>query len=179
MIELKPISALSDWSAKTIGQVSLSEVVPKRITSLAPFRGQDTVISEWLMEKIGVPFPTPNTAPNHGRVRAMWLGPGQALIFEAKLPPTPLAAMTDQTGAWAVIRLQGAQVEQVLARLIPVDLRQSAMPINTTARTLIGHMTGSVTRVDVDTFDVMVMRSMATTLCKELEHAATGIAGRG
>jgi len=111
--------------------------------------------------------------------RLMWAGHGMALLVDADAPDlTGLAAVTDQTDAWAIVQLQGAAVEDVLARLIPVDLRRDTFKVGHTARTMIGHMTGSVTRVGPDAFEVMVMRSMAGTLLHDLTRAAKGVAAR-
>ena len=45
-------------------------------------------------------------------------------------------------------------------------------------RTLLGHMTASITRVDATTYDLMVFRSMAQTLVHDLTRAMKGIAAR-
>jgi sarcosine oxidase subunit gamma len=78
------------------------------------------------------------------------------------------AALTDQTGAFAIVELQGRAIDQALARLVPLDLRLSAFPVHTTHRTLIGHMPGSVTRMAEDRIELAVMRSMADTLIHDL-----------
>jgi sarcosine oxidase subunit gamma len=101
-------------------------------------------------------------------------------VFEAPVPDlNGQAAITDQTDAWAVVRISGAGVEDVLARLVPIDLCAKTFRKGHTARTLIGHMTGSVTRLGPNSFEIMVMRSMASTLVHELETAAKGFAERG
>lgn len=143
-----------------IGTVSLTEVVIERAVSVAPFAGQT--------DAMPFAFPKPNrvTGPTP---RAIWIGPGQALVIGADLPQLP-AAVVDQSDGMAIVRIDGAQVEDVLARLVPVDLR--AMQVGHTARTLIAHMTGSVTKVAPDAFEIMVMRSMAGTVVHDLERAA-------
>jgi len=65
-----------------------------------------------------------------------------------------------------------------LARLTPIDLRKTTFKRGHTARTLIGHMTGSITCVGADAFEVMVMRSMAHTLVHELSQAAENVTAR-
>ncbi|MCC5975705.1 MAG: sarcosine oxidase subunit gamma, partial [Rubellimicrobium sp.] len=47
-----------------------------------------------------------------------------------------------------------------------------------TARTLVGHMTASVTRVAGEAFEIMVMRSMAGTLLHDMTEAARLVAAR-
>lgn len=147
----------------TIGTVTLTEVVPDRLTLIAPFRGQEVE---------GFP------APNQTTDTMMWVGQGQALMWGDVPEFGDRAAVTDQSDAYAVVRLEGTDVVAVLARLVPIDLRARVFPLGQTARTLVGHMMASVTRRGDVTFDVMVMRSMAATLVHELSQAATGVALR-
>lgn len=106
------------------------------------------------------------------------MGPEQALVIGVLPDLSGLAAVTEQADAWAVLHLTGPSVVDVLARLVPIDLRPATFKKGHTARTLVGHMTASITRVNGDTFEVMVMRSMADTLAHELSEAAKGVAAR-
>ena len=147
-----------------IGTVMITEVVIEAAVSIAPFKGQEKTVSATMP----VAFPKPNRVSGT-YPRAIWIGPGQALLIGGKVNDLP-AAVVDQTDSVAIVAIKGAQVADVLARLVPVDLR--AMKSGHTARTLIGHMTGSVTKMGRDVFEVMVMRSMAGTLVHDLERAA-------
>lgn len=147
-----------------IGDVTLTEVDITQAFSLAPFKGQEKAVSAVLP----MPFPKPNRVSGDDP-RAIWVGPGQALVIGMDPPDLP-AAVVDQSDAWAVVQISGASVVDVLARLVPVDLR--AMKPGHTARTLIAHMTGSVTKTAHDRFEIMVMRSMAGTLVHDLERTA-------
>lgn len=119
----------------------------------------------------GMAFPAPGRAVSNGAARLMWMGPGQALCIGA-VPDVPEGVLTvDHSDAWAVARVIGAAGPDVLARLVPLDLRPASFVPGTTARTVIGHMTGSVTRLDDETLEVMVMRSMAGTLVHDLDRA--------
>lgn len=147
-----------------IGTLHLQEVVIAQAQSIAPFKGQQKAVAAMMP----VAFPKPNRVSGTDP-RAVWTGPGQALLIGAALDKAP-AALVDQSDSLAAVMITGAEVEQVLARLVPLDLR--AMKAGHTARTLIGHMNGSVTRLGPDSFEVMVMRSMAATLVHDLERAA-------
>jgi len=163
----------------TIGSIEMSAVVPRVITSIAPLDGKTAQVSAALNETVLMAFPEAGRVLRSEAGRLMWAGHGMALLVDADAPDlTGLAAVTDQTDAWAIVQLQGAAVEDVLARLIPVDLRRDTFKVGHTARTMIGHMTGSVTRVGPDAFEVMVMRSMAGTLLHDLTRAAKGVAAR-
>lgn len=160
------------------GGVTLSEHAPEAITSVAPLRGRAQDVSDHLMAAVGVDFPKPGHATGSDEVRAVWTGPGQALVMG---PPVTVegAALTDQSDAWVVLRLDGAASEDVLARLVPVDLRRETFRQGRTARTLLGHMTCSVTRVGAQSFEIMVFRSMARTAVHELRRAMEHVAARG
>jgi len=84
----------------------------------------------------------------------------------------------DQSDAWCTVEIAGKSVEDVLARLVPVDLRAATFKRSHTAKTLLGQMTASVSRTGDDAFEIMVFRSMAETLVEELTRAASGLAAR-
>lgn len=164
-----------------IGQVTLSEVMPTAMTSVSPLMGAQAALSDAMTKAHGVPYPDPNVAIGDDTTRAVWFGRTHAMLIGPV--PDPLlsgyAALTDQTDAWAVVRLQGDSAETVLARLIPVDLRLSVFGVEKTIRSQLSHMMASVTRVDENTFQIMVFRSMAKTLVHDLKTAMAAVATRG
>ena len=89
------------------------------------------------------------------------------------------AAMVDQSDGWAVLRLEGAGAAEVLARLVPLDLRAPQFRRGHTARTELQHMMASLTRLGPDAFLIMVFRSMARTLVHDLTSAMEAVAARG
>jgi len=88
------------------------------------------------------------------------------------------AALTDQSDAWAVFSLQGHGVEDVLARLTPLDLNRAVFKRGHAARSLLGHMSAVILRTGENTFEIMVFRSMARTAVHELETAMRAVAAR-
>lgn len=176
MAQLIPNSPCAGLLPKTIGTLTLSEVDAGRITLVAPFEGQQKAVSAALKSALGIAFPAPNRTT--GTVpRAIWCGMGQALVMGADCPDLP-AALVDHSDAWAIVRLEGAGARDVLARLTPVDLREARFKRGHTARSLIAHMTASITCVGANAFEIMVMRSMAGTLVHDLEQAAQGVTAR-
>ena len=115
------------------------------------------------------------TRESDGR-RALWSGRGQALVIGPR-PDAPGAAVTDQTGAWVMIRLAGPGAADAMARLTPVDLRPAAFPEGAVARTLVGHMNALIARAEGG-FDILAFRSMAGTLAHDLRRAMEGVAAR-
>ena len=152
-----------------------------RITALMPFRGQDAACSEAWHKAHGRGFPGPGEVTASGAARCVWTGRGQAFL----MGPAPDAALgahgavTDQSDAWAMVLIEGAAVTDILARLVPIDLRTASFPVGHTARTLLQHMTVSITRVSASGFQIMAFRSMAATLVHEIETAMALVAARG
>lgn len=162
---------------KTIGTIELTEIDTGQITLVAPFKGQQKVVSEALKSAHGIAFPAPNRTTGSSP-RAVWCGMGQALVMGAFACPDLPAACVDHSDAWTVVRIDGVDAAAVLARLTPIDLRAAVFKRGHTARTLVGHMTASVTRVGSNAFEIMVMRSMAGTLVHDLERTARNVADR-
>ena len=161
------------------GPLTLREAGMQAITWLAPFRGHAAAVSADLERGIGVGLPAPNrvSGEGEGAVRAVWAGPGQALILGAEVAP-PGAAVADQSDAWAWFVLEGAGASDVLARLTPVDLRAAAFPLGGAARTLLFHMTATLMRTGPDRWEVLVFRSMAQTAAHEIEVAMRRVAAQ-
>lgn len=170
LIALTPCAGLLP---RTIGGITVTEVVHDRLMSVAPFAGQDKAVSERLKELVGAGL----AAQNRKTGPVQWFGHGRWLVSEA-VDLEGLAAVTDQTDAWAVVQIAGGGVENVLARLVPIDLRVVVFAQGQTARTMLGHMSVAITRVGPAAFEIMVMRSMAATLVHDLQAAARGVAAR-
>lgn len=173
MVKLLETTPCTGLLPREIGGTKLSEVALGRVWSVSPFAGQTGAVDKAL-RKLGVVFPEAGQIIASGDVSAIWFGAEQALVMGAANLPKMPAAVTDQSDAWACVRIEGHAVD-VLARLSPVDLRGAAG----VRRTLIGHMSAVIIARDREVFDVMVMRSMAATLVHDLETAAIGIAARG
>ena len=177
MVKLIARTACAGLLPKTIGTVTLIEVDAGQVTLIAPHKGKKKTVSVALKAAVGVGFPAPNrcigTTP-----RAMWCGKEQALLIGTVCPELAGAACIDHSDAWAIVQIDGADAVAVLARLTPIDLRATDFKRGHTARTLIGHMTGGITRLGAQSFEVMVMRSMAGTLVHDLTQAAENIAAR-
>ncbi len=164
-----------------IGSLTITEEEADVIHSVSPFKGQQKAVSELMSSAHGMGFPAPNRATGKAGARAVWFGPSQAMLIGTKPDAglSDIAAVVDQSDAWAVARLEGDGVEDALARLVPVDLRRQVFKRGHTARTLLFHMNASITRVGENAFQIMVFRSMAQTLVHDLKRAMEGVAARG
>jgi len=182
VVELTSLSPCADLSLPvSCGQTRLHEVDLGPLASLAPYKDQQKALSDALKKAHGVTYPAPNAAQINDAVRILWFGRDMALIAGVRPDPKlyPFAAITDQSDAWAAVELSGKGSVDVLARLVPVDMRASVMPQGSTVRTVLGHMNASITPTGIDTYLILVFRSMAETLVHELQEAMEAVAARG
>lgn len=160
----------------TVGAATLSEADLGPVTSVAPFAGRAPEVEAIL----GGALPPPGGAVPLGAGRMLWTGPGRALLVGLRPPAglDGLAAVVPQGEGIAAAVLEGPSARDVLARLVPLDLRDRAFPVGATARTMLGHMTVTLTRVAPDAWEVLAMRSMAVTVVRELAEAMHAVAAR-
>ncbi len=164
-----------------IGTVTATEEDIGTLTVLVPYRGRAGALRDALAAAHGLGLPAPGRVTTAGAAQAIWFGRGQVMLAGPD-PDAGLArhaALSDQSDAWAVIRLDGAGAEAVLARLVPIDLRAAAFARDRTVRSQLMHMPASITRVGDRAFRLMVFRSMAATLVHDLKTAMEGVAARG
>jgi heterotetrameric sarcosine oxidase gamma subunit len=162
----------------THGQVTLAEWALPRMTSVAPFQGQDKAVAK-VLKSMGLVFPAPNRTSVADDVTLIWTGRNQAFLVNAN--PSPLAAtcaLTDQSDGWAAFTLTGPQAEAVLARLIPLDLCGAAFAVGHAVRAPLNHMNAVLWRTGPYAFTLLVFRSMARTAWHEIADAMRMVAAR-
>jgi heterotetrameric sarcosine oxidase gamma subunit len=174
--ELIAKSALAGQSL-TLGGVTLAEVAVGPITSLAIFPGGAKAVAKAL-KGLGLAFPDPNRFIEKKGARIVWTGRDQAFLTGADCPALDAAAVTDQSDGWAVIGVSGPGAVDVLARLVPVDLRLAACPVGTALRSQLNHLNAVILRTGDYAFEIMVFRSMARTTWHELETTTHMVAAR-
>lgn len=178
MPELIAKSALAGQPPLTCSDTTLAEAALSALTSIAPFPDRTGAVNERLLP-LGLAFPAPNRQSTSGDARLVWTGRDQAFLIGAPVPDlSGIAATTDQSDGWATLTLSGPLATDTLARLIALDLRDSAFPVGRTARTGLNHMSAILTRTGPVAFEIMVFRSMARTAWHELAEALTVQAAR-
>lgn len=160
----------------TIGSATLTEADPGHLTVMAPGKG----LAAALKAAHGIDLPGPGQATGTDAARAIWFGHAHILLLGPAPDPALAdhAALTDVSDGWAVVRLTGAGAADVLSRLTPIDLRPTRFAPGQTVRTELFHMHASITRLEPDSFLIMVFRSMARTLVHDLKTAMEGVAAR-
>lgn len=176
MPDLIAKSALEGKSV-TLGSVTLAEVEVGPITSIALMPGGAKSVAKGL-KPLGLTFPAPNTMVAKKGARLIWTGRDQAFLTGIAAPVLEGAAVTDQSDGWTVLSVSGTDSSEVLARLIPLDLRLAVFPAGRVFRTQLNHMNVILLRAAATTFEIMVFRSMARTAWHELDAAIEQIAAR-
>ncbi|MFB9149635.1 sarcosine oxidase subunit gamma [Roseovarius ramblicola] len=180
MVDLAEATPCAGLVPVAAGAMRLTEESPGRVTVLAALNGQGAALGRALAQAHGLGWPAPGEviAGAGGAVR--WFGPEMALLIGPE-PGEGLAkhaALTDQSDAWAVLRLEGAGAAAAMARLTPLDVRESVFGVGRTARTEVAHMAGAVTRTGAEAFEIMAFRSMAASLVHEVTLAMRRVAAR-
>lgn len=176
MPELIAKSAL-EGRRLSVGTVTLAEVDVGPITSVALLPGGAKAVAKGL-KSLGLAMPEPNSFAEKKGARIVWTGREQAFLMSADCPVLEGAAVTDQSDGWAVLDLSGAAAVDVLARLVPLDLRLAACPVGTALRSQLNHMNVVILRTGDHAFEILVFRSMAQTAWHEIEAAAHMLAAR-
>lgn len=177
MPELIAKSALEGRSL-SLGGVTLAEVDVGPITSIAILPGGEKAAAKGL-KTLGLAMPEPLSFAERKGARIVWTGREQAFLIGADCPALEGAAVTDQSDGWTVLALSGPAAVDVLARLVPMDLRLGTCPVGRALRTQVNHMNAVILRTGDYAYEIMVFRSMARTAWHELETATHMVAARG
>jgi sarcosine oxidase subunit gamma len=112
---------------------------------------------------------------------AAWLAiqdPGDSgFATKLKAAVGDAASVADQTDAYVVHRLSGAQVREALAKGFPIDLHERAFAPGAVAVTAVAHLGAIIWRLDdgpagTPTFEIAVFRSLAGSFRRWLEDSA-------
>ena len=178
MPELIAKTALEGRKPLTVAATTLSQLDPGAVTSVAPFPGQDKAVAKAL-KPLGLAFPAVNTFATNGAATIAWTGRNQAFLIGAACPDMAAsAAVTDQSGGWVTLSLDGPEACAALMRYVPMDLRLAACPVGSALRTPLYHMGMVLLRVSDQGFHLMLFRSMARTAWHEIELALRTLAAR-
>lgn len=179
MVDLKAISPCAGVLPLNLGRVTAEEVRLGTLSSLSPF-GDASQLTAALEKAHGLALPKPGRATGKDGARCIWFGQNEVLLA-GPAPDKALArsaAVVDQSDGWACVTVSGTDAVDVLARLVPIDLREVTFKRGHTARTMVQHMAASITRVGADRFLILVFRSMAGSLVHDLKAAMEAVASR-
>lgn len=163
-----------------IGAVRVAAYDLGVLTSLSPY-GDVAPVTEILQSAHAMALPQAGSATGKEGARCIWFGIREVLLAGPHPDPrlAEHAAVVDVSDGWVGVTIDGSVGVDVLARLVPVDLRAHVFKRGHTLRTQVGHMNASITRLGPDRLLVLVFRSMAGTLVTELRHALEAVHARG
>jgi sarcosine oxidase subunit gamma len=166
-------------------------VTPLRDIALAAISmraGAEALLTERLASACGLTPPARPGCATSGDTGLVWSGPGQWLAFRHGLAgparfgfapelATALgaaASVTEMTGSRTILRLSGPHARDALAKVVPVDLDETAFPPGAAALTNGGYMPVQLWRVPTDepVFELACYRSYGESLAEALLHAA-------
>ena len=168
---------------------ALSEVPDLALSSLATRRGQETEVRARAKARFGLEPPPPGRTASGDGVTFLWTGHEQWFV---ETPESPLggleallreafgdsAAVTDQSDAWANLRLEGPATRAVLEKLCPLDLHPGTFPPGATARTTMEHLSAIITlHDDRGSFTILTPRSSSAAFLHHLYLAADSACG--
>lgn len=157
------------------------------LASVMALKGQATVIAERLASSYGLVLPYDPSRFVAGDVAIIGTGPGRwlatkdgaanALAEDLVTLLDGVAAVADQSDGYAVLRLHGPELRQVLAKGVAIDLHPEAFPVNGAAVTAIAHIGVTLWRLDDaadgnPVFEIALFRSMAGSFMHWLESSA-------
>ena len=180
MVDLSETAAFAGQALPIeAGDCRLAACGWQAITAIAPWPGHHGAVDAAL-RGLGLGFPAAGEMIVAGKARAVWAGRETAFLMGEDAPRSLAehAALTDQGDGWAGLHLSGAGAAATLARLVPLDLRLSAFPAGSVARSLLNHMPCLILRPAPEAFEVYTFRSMAGTAVHELAEAMHGVAAR-
>ena len=168
------------------GAARLEALDPGPIVWIAapPGDGARKRLSEALSRQTGTALARPGRMRGRAGARCLWFAPGEALFLGgdvAQLRPLESigAVVADVSDAWAALRLSGAASRDVLARLVPLDLRARAFRQGDCARTLLRQIPVVLFRTGASRFDMLVARSFALSAHDDLCAAMARVSALG
>jgi len=145
---------------------------PRRAASLAAY----TTTLPALQVALGLNLPLIPVWVMHDDMRFLWSGKDSWLVLDADAAVLAAraganAAITDQSDGFAHFAIAGPQAREILAKIVPIDLHESAFAEDAVALTIAAHIGIRIWRED-ETFRLCCFRSFGSALHHALAEAA-------
>lgn len=152
------------------------------VVSVSPFNSALEQCNARLKLKFALSLPGSGLYCEHAKGIAFWTGLDQWFISgiafnKLQMALKGLAAVSDQSDAWARFSLTGPDADAVMARLCPLDLSPSVLPVKASCRSQFAHMMAIIQRCP-DGYTIAVMRSFAKTAIHHSNQALHSIAAQ-
>ena len=188
-IHLLPRSPFAeDLRVKATGSgITFSDRSGLAMATVLERKGQGAALAARVREHFGIDLPQgPQRAASSGLAFAgtgfgTWLATSEqsgyalAVLLGEKIGE--LASVVDQSDGYAVLRLSGFKVRQLLGKLVPLDVHPRAFQINDVAVTVSAHVGVTLWRLDdrsdgAPVFEIAAFRSLAASLWHALSTGA-------
>ena len=166
---------------QSFGDTRLAEITSLALVSIALPQGGDQAAIKALKSAFKLDLPAPGQSTASKTHRLIRTAPDQALLaFDHPAPDAEALVAkalkgtvytTDQTGAWVTLDLSGPATHAALERICPLDLHDSAFPLNAAARTVMEHMGAIIIRTGPDSFRLMSASSSAMSFLHAIESS--------
>jgi heterotetrameric sarcosine oxidase gamma subunit len=167
-------TAFCDWRDITLRDLTILNREDATIAHVCAAKDKRALAAAAIHGAFGVPPPEkPECVTTEAGVTIVWAGPEQWLVIadgrdgrdlEAELTPLlkGLAAVTDQSDARVIVRVQGSHARALLAKGVPVDLDAHAFPARGAVLTHASHIGVILWQIDDrPTYELAVFRSFA------------------
>ena len=166
---------------QTIGGTRLLERADLALVSLAIPQGQEAKARLAISAAFGLESPDPGGSVANRSYRLIWMASDQMML--AFRDESPVAEhdvraklngacyTTNQTDGWVILSISGSGACRALSRLCPLDLHDSAFPVDSVARTMMEHMGAMVLRDGDDSFLLFSASSSAESFLETVEEA--------
>lgn len=168
--------------------VVVTPVADIALAAISSRAGAEAPLAERMMAATGLVLPVRPACVTAGGIGLVWSGPGQWLAFRrgvaglARFGFAPdlaaalgsAASVTEMTGSRAILRLSGAHARDALAKIVPLDLDETAFPAGAAALTNGGYMPLQIWRLAAEepVFEVACYRSYGGSLADAVLQAA-------
>jgi heterotetrameric sarcosine oxidase gamma subunit len=156
------------------GRDAVTLSLPRRaIWQLMAAKGENASAGVAVEAAFGIALPGPNRASSSGAVTSLAIQPDQWLITapleqsadlcaKVAIVASDVAALVDQSGGKAILRISGARARDVLAKGCRIDLDPRVFGADAVAATPIAHLQMLIHRVGAsDTYDLYVTSTFA------------------
>lgn len=171
------------------------------LASVLVRKGQRSVLAQRLREALHIELPAGPRRCIHGSLALAGIGPdawlaseeggGHALAAQLRETIGDLASISEQSDSYAVLRLEGPRLRDVLQKLVAIDLHPRVFEANHVAVTAAGHIGVTLWGLQdargedaegASVFELAVFRSLATDFGRLLSESAAelglGLAAR-
>lgn len=175
---LTPTTPLAEYE-KSFGATRLSEATGLALVSIAIPIGGEAALAQEIGRAFGLEMPDALTVSTGAGRHLLRLSADQLMMVWPDTAADPSQAVrhalgttgyvTDQTGAWAVLDLNGPLTGAVLERISPLDHDPGSFPAGRFARTVMEHLSVVVISLGPDHMRLMSASSSAGSFLHMVE----------